>query len=167
MNQDQLSAVIEPIVAGRGLDLYDIEQHGNRLAVLVSRADGVGIDDLSEVSRAVSVALDEADPMPGAYTLEVSSPGVERRLRRPDHFEGAVGETVTVRTVPGPEGRQRIQGELVAADAVSITIDDPDAGRVEVAHTEIEKARTVFEWGPAPKPGRGSAPQGRDEGRRR
>jgi ribosome maturation factor RimP len=130
------------------------------LAVLVDSGDGLGVDDLSQLSRAVSVVLDEHDPIPGRYTLEVSTPGVERRLRQDDHFIGAIGEIVNVRTNPGPDGRRRIVGTLLSVSDGLLTIDTSDTGAIEVHMTEVEKARTVFEWGPTPKPGTAAAKNG-------
>ena len=109
---DRVAAIVAPLADERGLDLYDVEQHQASVRVLVDREGGVDIDTLAELSRAVSRALDEVDPVAGKYTLEVSSPGLERPLRRPDHFAGAVGEQVSVKTVPGTEGDRRVTGAL-------------------------------------------------------
>ena len=103
---------------------------------------------------------DRHDPIPGRYTLEVSTPGVERRLRQDDHFIGAIGEIVNVRTNPGPDGRRRIVGTLLSVSDGLLTIDTSDTGAIEVHMTEVEKARTVFEWGPTPKPGTAAAKNG-------
>ena len=124
--------------------------------MLVDGDGGVGIDRLAELARTVSMALDLEDPIPGHYTLEVSSPGLERRLRRREHFERAIGTPVSVRTRPGPDGRSRLQGTLTAVDGTGIRIDT-DGAVVDVAFDEIDVARTVFEWGPAPKPGQRSS----------
>src|SRR4051812_23545381 len=103
----RLHQLIEPIVAGLGLELFDLHYTGSVLTVLVQRpvdADGsrpgVDLGALTTATRAVSRALDEADPIRGHYSLEVSSPGLERPLRTPAHFHGAVGETVSVKTTP-------------------------------------------------------------------
>jgi len=145
--------LIEPLVTAAGYELYDVQQNGGTLAVLVQGPDGVDIDQLSSLSRQVSSLLDEHDPIPGRYTLQISSPGVERKLRRADHYAGAVGELVTVRTLPGPEGRRRLLGELVSFDDGVLVIADRETGETSITLDEIEKAKTVFEWGPAPKPG--------------
>ena len=86
------------------------------LLVTVDRDGGVDLEALTEANRAVSVVLDELDPIPGRYTLEVSSPGVERTLRTPAHFVKAVGEQVTVKTRPQVPGERRLRGVLAAAD---------------------------------------------------
>ena len=122
--------------------------------------DGVGVEELSQLSRSVSGVLDEHDPIPGRYTLEVSTPGVERRLRNESHFSGAIGETVNLRTTPEPDGRRRLVGTLVSVEGETLTIEDVNSGVTEVHMDQIEKARTVFEWGPAPKPGSQVGPKG-------
>jgi ribosome maturation factor RimP len=152
---DRVAAIVAPLADERGLDLYDVEQHQASLRVLVNRAGGVDIDTLAELSRAVSRALDEDDPIAGKYTLEVSSPGLERGLRRPDHFSGAVGEQVTVKTVPGTDGERRLTGTLVAADDEGITVG-PAAGQEgderRLTYDEVMSARTLFDWGTQSRP---------------
>jgi len=106
----------------------------------------------------VSSALDAHDPMPGSrYTLEVTSPGVERPLRTPSQFARAVGETVSVRTRSGGPGERRLAGVLVAADEDGFVLTGTELGADgrRFAYDEIERARTVFEWGPAARPGNG------------
>jgi ribosome maturation factor RimP len=105
----------------------------------------------------VSAALDEIDPIPGRYTLTVSSPGLERRLRTPAHFTRAIGEAVTLRMHAGTEDVRRVSGTLESADATACTLVGPDLpdGSLRVAYDEIERARTVFAWGPQPKRVRG------------
>ncbi|MGH9215909.1 MAG: ribosome maturation factor RimP, partial [Acidimicrobiales bacterium] len=111
----------------------------------------------ADTTRAVSRALDEADPIAGRYTLEVTSPGLERSLRRPEHFERAVGETVKIRTVAGVDDERRVEGQLVGADTTGVVVrtgvaDDGTALERRLAYQDIERARTVFEWGPAAPP---------------
>ena len=95
-----------------GLDLYDLELNGGVLRVVVDRRDagGVGMDAITQVTRPVSRALDEHDPIDGRFTLEVSSPGLERTLRTPEHFRGAVGTVVAVKTPRAPPGRPALAG---------------------------------------------------------
>jgi ribosome maturation factor RimP len=161
---DRVVAIVEPIVAAASLTVYDVDHAGGTLRVFVDGPDGVTLAQLDELTRTISVALDVADPIPGHYTLEVSSPGLERSLRRADHFAGAVGEMVSVRTVPGPDGRQRVRGVLTGATADTITID-VDEGPLELALGDVERATVVFEWGPGPKPGGPKHGPGRGGGR--
>ena len=151
----EISAVVEPIVASRGLELFDVVHAGTVVRVLVDREGGVDLETLGEVTVAVSSALDDVDPVNGRYTLEVSSPGLERPLRRPDHFVRSVGAQVTVRVIAAVDGERRLDGLLAAADDEGVTLRL--AGDVErrLRYEEIDKARTVFEWGPTPKPGGG------------
>jgi ribosome maturation factor RimP len=159
---DQLQTLhdlLTPVLEQLGLDLYDLDIHGAHVVVAVDRPSGVDLDVLADATAAVSRVLDEADPIAGRYTLEVTSPGLERRLRTPAHFTAAVGETVSVRTVPGTSGPRRVTGRLVTAGSDDIVVDevaDTD-GPVHIAYADIERARTVFVWGaaPAPSPSRG------------
>ena len=144
---ERVREIVEPLLAGVGLDLFDVELSGATLRVLVDRDGGVDLDTVSRASQLVSDALDRADPLPSRYVLEVSSPGVERPLRTPDHFRRAVGATVAVRTQADVEGERRVEGALDAADDDGIVV----AGR-RLRYPEIERARTVFSWGPAPRP---------------
>lgn len=158
---EELRGAVAEVLAGIGLELYDLTLGGGRdriLRVLVERPGGIDLDGVTEATRALSSFLDLADPVTGTYTLEVGSPGLERPLRLPRHFEGALGETVSVK-YRDAEGRgQRVRGRLVAAGPSSVTVEvaeGPGAGgRVELDHAGITQARTVFDWGPAPKPSR-------------
>ena len=146
---DQVRRVVEPLLAELGLECFDVEYTGGRVVVMADRPGGVDLDALTDATRVISAALDRLDPVPGRYLLEVSSPGLERRLRTPDQFRRFVGSTLSVKLVPTTEGARRLTGRLDAADDDAITVD----GRV-IAHADIERAQTVFEWGPAPKPGK-------------
>jgi ribosome maturation factor RimP len=168
----RLQGLIEPIVTGLGLELFDLQYTGSTLSVLVDNprpADGgarsgVDMSAITAVSRAVSRMLDETDPITSRYTLEVSSPGLERPLRTPAHFAGALGELVAIKTAPGWDGPRRLRGmlERVATaddddDAIDVRIEDTGALHT-VPYAAIERARTVFEWGPEPKPSKPKPP---------
>jgi ribosome maturation factor RimP len=150
---EELAGALSPVVGARGLDLVDVEIHGAELTVFVDREGGVGLDELGEATKDVSAALDVIDPMPGRYTLSVSSPGLERRLRTPLHFARAVGETVTARVDAGTPEVRRLTGTLVSADNTGCSLAGPDVpgGEVRISYDRIERARTVFEWGPEPR----------------
>ena len=160
--------LVAPAVAAAGAELYDVELAGGVLRITLDRPGGVDIGVIGTVTRAVSRLLDEADPIPGEYTLEVTSPGLERPLRTPEHFVRAVGATITVKTRPGVAGDRRVKGVLVAADDHGFTVRPEGTPAPEgasevsgadrtIAHGEVERVRTVFDWGPAPKPGKGPA----------
>ena len=135
-----------------GLDLYDVELAGGALNVTVSRPDGVDLESLTEANHLLSAWLDEHDPLPGRYTLDVASPGLERRLRTPSHFASAVGDTVTLRERRDGQPTRRLKGTLLSATKTELTIEDSDAGTLTVALSHIERARTVFAWGATAKP---------------
>ena len=152
---DALRAAIEPAVAALGLDLYDVELLGGAsartLRVTVTRPEGVDLDAITDVTKAVSPIVDDAAPINGAYLLEVSSPGIERPLRRPEHFTSAVGSDVSIKfhTDAGP---RRVRGVLADFDGATVGVKTEDGEREEIAFDAITQARTVFTWGPPPRP---------------
>ncbi|HLH28092.1 MAG TPA: ribosome maturation factor RimP [Acidimicrobiales bacterium] len=170
--EDELLTALQPVVEPLGLELVDVERRGAVLLVTVDRPGGVDLDALTTANRAVSRALDDLDPIPGRYSLEVSSPGLERRLRTPAHFTRAIGETVTVKTRPQVPGERRRRGRLVSADEEGFELLTSEGGRgaggeggapdgadradaceqaerVRFSYSEVDRVRTVFEWGPA------------------
>jgi len=147
----ELAGQVAPLLATMGLELYDLEVGPGSVRVTVTRDGGVDLDTLAAASTELSAWLDAHDPMPGRYTLEVSSPGLERRLRTPAQFKGALGETVTLRIVRDGVATTRVTGTLATAGDTTVTLATDD-GEVEARYDEVERARTVFAWGPAPKP---------------
>ncbi len=154
---DELERAIASVVESGGHELVDVESGGGVLRVTVERSANLDLDDLAKVSRFVSALLDErADLAPaGRYELEVSSPGVERRLRRPAHFVRARGERVAVRTVAGTPGDRRTEGMLRDCDEEAVTIVDDAAVEHRIPYKAIERAHTVFDWRAALSGGRG------------
>lgn len=151
---DVVRDLVAPALADLGLSLYDVELtgagHARALRVTVDRPGGVDLDAVATATQAISPLLDDA-PVPGPFQLEVSSPGVERALRRPEHFRGAAGEVVTVKHAT-PEGPARTRGVLLGADDDGCVLD-VDGEEQRIAYHDITTARTVFEWGPASRPG--------------
>jgi ribosome maturation factor RimP len=150
--------LVEPIASDLDLDLYDLEQRGGTLRVTIDTPPGseagVDMDRLALATRLISREMDHQDPMPGKYTLEVTSPGVERTLRLPAHFQREIGKTINVRLVATVTDQRRVEGELIAADDASATIRLADGATEQVIpYADIDRARTVFVWGPQPKPG--------------
>lgn len=143
---DRVRALITPVIDAHDADLYDLQFEGGILRILLDRDGGIDIDTIGRVSREVSHLLDDADPIPGSFTLEVSSPGLERRLRTPEHFVRAIGETANVKTVAGLEGDRRFKAVITAADVSGVTFELPGDGSRILAHDQIERARTVFDW---------------------
>jgi ribosome maturation factor RimP len=162
---DRVRDIVEPLATDAGLTIYDIEFNKGLLRVTVEGPPDTDLDHLARLSRSISHVLDEEDPVAGRYTLEVSSPGLERPLRNPDHFAGAVGEMVTIKTYPGVDGDRRVRGVLAEADDEGVVVrpaspedsgdvgaDEPAATR-RLAYDDIARASTVFDWGPAYRPG--------------
>jgi ribosome maturation factor RimP len=150
---ERVREIVEPLLARHSLEVYDIELAGSQLRITIDRpapaSEPLDLDAIAQATRLISLALDEHDPIDNRYTLEVSSPGLERALRTPAHFSGAVGSVVTLKTRPGVDGERRVRGVLATADDDGVTVDDR-----HLRYEDIEKARTVFEWGPPAKPAR-------------
>ena len=155
----ELETPLRTILSDLGLNLYDLEMAKGTLNVVVQRPGGIDLESLTRANRAISQWLDENDPIAGRFTLDVSSPGLERKLRTPTHLASTLGEVVTLRELRGTEATRRLEGVVVDADDSSVTLDDAEHGRVTVAISSIERARTVFKWGAdaKPTPSRGAA----------
>ena len=161
----RVRGIVESITSDLELDLYDLEQRGNVLRVTIDTPPGseagVDMNQIALATRLISREMDHQDPIPGKYTLEVTSPGVERTLRLPWHFQREIGKTVNVRLADTSAQQRRFEGVLVAADETTATVQVVDGTElvervIEIA--AIDRARTVFVWGPTPKPGgKGSA----------
>jgi ribosome maturation factor RimP len=155
-----VSAVIEPVVAALGLELYDVElagpTGGRILRVSIDRDGGVDLDAVTAATQALSPVLDSdavvAGAVSGAYTLEVSSPGLERPLRTPAHFQQALGSLISVKLTPDASGDPtRCRGSLVAADEGGFELElEVDGAMRRIAYDEVVSARTVFVWEPTP-----------------
>ena len=142
--RERLIALIEPLLQRLGYELVELEYSAGRahatLRLFIDREAGVTLDDCEKVSREVSTLLDVEDPIPSAFTLEVSSPGFDRVLRTAAHFGRFVGSRVFVELKEPRDGRRRYTGELLAVDDAGIALA-VDRERVAVAFTEIGKAR--------------------------
>ena len=154
-DQSAVRAAAEPVLSSLGLELVEVEFEGSGRArtvrLRVDREGGVDLDALAEATGPVSEALDAAGAVAGPFNLELSSPGLERPLRRPSDFRRFVGTAVSVKSHEPVAGARRHRGLLVGADDDGIDLEvDGEARRF--AYDAIASARTVFEWGPAPKP---------------
>jgi ribosome maturation factor RimP len=148
MLRNQLGELLGPVVAGLGYELWEIEYApragGGLLRLYIDAAEGISLEDCERVSRAVSETLDEADPIPGQYTLEVSSPGLDRVLRTQAHFARFAGERVKLEMMRAVDGRKRFQGRLRAVGESEITLE-MDGGTVSLPIDDIHRARLVPE----------------------
>ncbi len=155
---DRVHALVAPIAADLQLDVYDIERRGATMRITLDTPpgseSGINLDSLSLATRLISRELDHEDPIAGQYTLEITSPGLERQLRTAAHYQREVGKTISVRLRDPQADPRRIQGALTGADDRTATLLLDDGTERIVSITDIDKARTVFEWGPQPKPGK-------------
>lgn len=137
---------LESGVRALGFELVDAELAGGRqhqtLRVFIDGPRGITVDDCADVSRQLSAILDVEDPFPGSYTLEVSSPGLDRPLVEPEHFRRYRGETVKVRLSAPVDGRKNFTGRLVEVGADRIVVE-VDKERFELPFGAIERARLV------------------------
>ena len=166
MREKEVGDLVRPVVEAAGLELWEVSfgREGGRriLRVTVDRAGGderadgraggdrkdggVDLDTIAATAQRLSRRLDlEGFEQDRPYELEVSSPGLERALREPGHFERSVGQQVRVKTVEPVDGRRVHEGALVSADAEAIVIAS-DGGELRVPYDGIASARTVFEW---------------------
>ena len=147
--REKLMALSEPLLAQLGYELVDLEYAPGRahavLRVFIDRAEGVGLDDCERVSHELAALLDVEDPVPSAYTLEVSSPGLDRVLRTPAHFQRFVGERVRVELRNPRDGRRRYTGRLAALNVEGIELN-VDGAMVAVSFAEIGRARLAPLW---------------------
>jgi len=146
MTGAELARLLEPTVEGLGYELADLELRiGGKngvVRIFIDRPEGVGLDDCEVVSRQVSALLDVEDPVPGHYVLEVSSPGLDRKLTKPAHFRRFVGEEVRVQMRFPVEGRRRFRGRLLSAGEKTIEIE-VDGVSHSLPMATIDSARLV------------------------
>ena len=146
MTGEELTKLLEPAVEQLGYELSDLEvKVGGRHGVIrlfIDKADGVGLEDCETVSRQVSALLDVEDPVPGHYVLEVSSPGLDRRLTKVEHFERFMGEDIRVKLRFSISGRKNFRGALrsVAEDNIEVEVDG-ESHRLPIA--TIQSARLI------------------------
>lgn len=175
---ERVTALVTPICNDLGLDLYDVEYGGGQLTVTLDaragaelpaaapdaegdddtpapRGPGITLDVLALATRLISRELDHSDPIPGHYTLEVTSPGLERTLRTPAHYARSIGSEVAVRLRDVSGDERRVHGTLSAAGDDTFTVTRDDGTTREIRYEQVDRARTVFHWGAAAKPAKG------------
>ena len=148
MTGDELRELLEPSIARLGYEVSDLEiKLGGKSGVVrifIDHADGIGLADCERVSLAVSALLDVEDPLPGKYNLEVSSPGLDRKLTKVAHFQRFTGETLKVHMRLPIAGRKRFRGTLVSSDDENIVVEvDGESHTLPMA--TIDTARLVPE----------------------
>lgn len=154
----RLWSLLEPWLDAEGIELDDLEVLGGGagrvVRVFVDSPGGVDLDRITHLSRGLARLLEDTDL--ASYTLEVSSPGLERTLRRPSHFQKAVGREVVLKTRDEVSGARNHRGILTAVGEgdLLVTVDGSDRS---IPLDRVTQARTVFRWEKAPKPGKRGA----------
>jgi ribosome maturation factor RimP len=155
---DTVTSMVAPILADLSREVYDLEFAGGLLRITVDTPAGgpagVDIDQISLITRLLGRELDHNEnAVPGRFTLEVTSPGLERTLRTPYHFAREVGKEVSIRLSTDLNGRRRVAGLLVGATDSTASVRLSDSGEtIEVPLSLVDKAKTVFVWETQPKP---------------
>jgi ribosome maturation factor RimP len=142
--QENLVRLIRPAVEDLGYEFVGLEYLSNPKNRLVRiyidrEPEGISVDDCATVSHEVSALLDVEDPVSGEYSLEVSSPGIERPLFEPEHYRRFVGERATVHLYAPVENRRKIKGVIVEADEARVVLE-ADGQRFEVAYADVRRA---------------------------
>ncbi|WP_304426723.1 ribosome maturation factor RimP [uncultured Adlercreutzia sp.] len=139
-----LLSAMEGRAASEGVEIVTVEIAGSKKAptirVYIDAEGGVSFDELARTQAWVGELMDELDPFPGAYMLEVSSPGIDRPLRTPEHFERFAGETVSVKTTSPIEGRSSFTGELLGYSDGNVEVA-LESGAVRIPYDQIKRAR--------------------------
>ncbi len=152
--EERLRAVVEPWLNAEHLELDDLEVSGTDSActvrVLVDRDGGVDLDRLADVNEGLSRVLDHEDLIEGRYRLEVSSPGLERPLRSPRHFQKSVGRDIKLKLADGTV----IAGTIQSASDDRFGVKTEDGSEITVDYGSVATAKTVFRWEKSPKPGK-------------
>lgn len=149
--------VLQEYLEAERLELDDLEivgtdKGGKTLRVTIGN-EGLDVDRLNEVSKGISRLMDKHDRIPGPYLLEISTPGLERKLRRPSHWQKSIGREITAKTRQEVDGQKRHNGTLLSATETEAVINVDDTERT-LKFQEITSARTVFVWKTAAKPGK-------------
>ena len=145
----QVEEICESLVVSEGMELVDLEyrREGRRwmLRLFIDKEGGVNIDDCARISRELGDLLDVKDVIPQAYVLEVSSPGLNRRIRKKEDFSRFAGQTVQLWLVSPKDGRRKIVGELVGVEGEEVVVTASE-GRFSVALEDIARANLIYEF---------------------
>ncbi len=147
--QNPVYDLVAPIIESMGFDVVRVLLMGGQrqtLQIMIERKDGKNlvVDDCAAVSRAISDLLDEKDPIDGEYSLEVSSPGIDRPLTKPEHFARFVGYETKIETDESVEGRKRFKGRIVALDDGDVIRFDMDGKEYKIPFDAVAKAKLVL-----------------------
>jgi ribosome maturation factor RimP len=166
LDLEKVESIIRPLIENNGFQLYDVEMIGRTLRVCIEKTEGVTVSDCVDVTRLLNPALDvDEEIVPGgSYELEVGSPGLDRKLRRPEHFLKAIGEKVIVTTAEPLsvwntgddyfENRRNVRGVLTDFDGNELKVVSQEGKQTRIPLNAIAKASVDFEVLTTPKPGK-------------
>lgn len=147
--ESKVSSLIEPIIESIGYSLYDLlyvkEGKDYYLRVVIDKPEGIDLNDCEKVNDAITDILDEADYIKDMYFLEVSSPGIERVLRKDKHFIGQIGNEIYLKLFKSVSGKKEIQGILKEYSSESLTLDF-DGDLIKIDNKDIANAKTIYNW---------------------
>ena len=149
MSSTKLSQLLQPLVEGLGYEFVGLEHSSNPknpvVVIYIDREEGIAIEDCEAVSREVAALLDVEDPIPGHYSLEVSSPGLDRPLFTIEQFARFAGQEANVTVYAPVDGRRKFRGIILAASGDTVTIEQ-DGAEVTLESSNIVKARLVPDY---------------------
>ncbi len=144
MDKKELSKIIE----GCGVNLYDIElvnENGENIyRITITHPDGISLDKCTEVTKILSPLIDREPPVSVEYRLEVSSPGIERKLTKLEHFKNSIGELVKLKLTINKY--EKLSGKILSVDGEEIKIETDEGQKREINFNDIQKAKTYFQW---------------------
>ena len=147
--ESKVSSLIEPIIEAIGYSLYDLlyvkEGKDYYLRVVIDKPEGIDLDDCEKVNDAITDILDEADYIKDMYFLEVSSPGIERVLRKDKHFMGQIGNEIYLKLFKSVSGKKEIQGILKEYSSESLTLE-LDGDLIKIDNKDIANSKTIYNW---------------------
>ena len=143
----EIENVLQPVVSAQGMDIWGIEYRresvGWVLRIFLDSDRGISVEDCAEISRVAGDVLDVADLIQVPYNLEVSSPGIDRPLRKPEHFQKFIGDIIEIRTIIPVENRRNFRGELIEVSPETVVLEC-DKRNYPIPMSTIEKARFLY-----------------------
>lgn len=147
--ENSVKKLIEPVVEEMGFELVEVEYlqaHGDWvLRLYVDKPGGITIGEITRVSREAGTILDVEDIIRGGYSMEVSSPGLDRPLVKPEHFTRAIGKSASIRTKTPVDGRKRFKGLIEGFSDGTLTFVDTDSKSYKIEISNIDKARLTID----------------------
>jgi ribosome maturation factor RimP len=147
LSLEEIKKLAESQARPFGATIYDVEFAADILRILVDRDGGIDIDSIGELSTLISASLDQSEAMSSEkYILEVSSPGVERRLRTPEHFAAQLGNRITMKLKRPLEGQRRYEGIVDEVSENSVVISVADSKKLTLDLADLDTAKVVVDW---------------------